>query len=123
VTLWQTHYHHLMAFSDTVPYPSPPPHKSVTCYLNGPKLRILTTTTTTAINTTLKMHSIYNQKSSNTYTVKHKNFDHPWNSKFVAVVDRWLFFDVSFTLKQRKIGPKKVGRNLQVNVKAGLTVH
>jgi len=39
------------------------------------------------------------------HTVKLVYNDHPWDPKFVAVVDRWSLFRGSFMLWKLKLGP------------------
>ena len=47
-------------------------------------------------------------------TVKHVYNDHPWDPKFVAVVDRWSLFRGTFMLQKFKMGPQNGGRYRQV---------
>jgi len=48
------------------------------------------------------------------WTVKHVYNGHPWDLKFVAIVDRWSLLRDSFMLQKLKMGRQRSGRCRQV---------
>ncbi len=48
--------------------------------------------------------------------------DHPWDPKFVAIVDRWSLFRDRFMFSRSKCGLQNRGRCRQVAVNRALTV-